>query len=177
MQITCCIFIRHYMCTFKANVIYTPCYCGHHNQHRIPRTISIFSANKIYFEWTNNYKQDMLDVYIQIIRILCLLCTYHFVLFLQITCLKIDPFLCRYFVLIDPIEHARRRTTKFVLGTITIVWILSIVICSPPLMGWNNWPSPENWTIGKNFWEVHCDRYDVPHEQTLISYFSTLVLI
>ena len=84
--------------------------------------------------------------------------------FITITCLKIDPFLCRYFVLIDPIEHARRRTTKFVLGTITIVWILSIVICSPPLMGWNNWPSPENWTIGKNFGEVHCDRYNVLHD-------------
>ena len=74
--------------------------------------------------------------------------------FIIITFLKIYPFLCRYFVLIDPIEHARRRTTKFVLGTITIVWMLSILICSPPLMGWNNWPSPENWTIGKNFGKV-----------------------
>ena len=27
-------------------------------------------------------------------------------------------------------------------------------------MGWNNWPSPENWTIGKNLGEAHCDRYD-----------------
>ena len=173
MQITCCIFIRHYMCTFKADVIYKPCYCGHHNQHRIPQTISIFSANKVYFEWKKQLPIGLVK---------CLYTKHQnltvnlnsFITTIQITCLKIDPFLCRYFVLIDPIEHARRRTTKFVLGTITIVWILSIVICSPPLMGWNNWPSPENWTIGKFFGEVHCDRYDVPHDQILMSYFTTV---
>ena len=46
----------------------------------------------------------------------------------------------RYYALLDPIEHARRRTGRFVLGTIFIVWTVSCVICLPPLIGWNDWP-------------------------------------
>ena len=63
---------------------------------------------------------------------------------------KLPSLSFRYYALSDPIEHARRRTTKFILGTIAIVWFLSIVISSPPLAGWNDWPDPANWTIGNN---------------------------
>ena len=38
------------------------------------------------------------------------------------------------------IEHARRRTVNFVLGMIALVWMLSFVICLPPIIGWNDWP-------------------------------------
>ena len=50
----------------------------------------------------------------------------------------------RYYALHDPILHAQRRTVKFVLGIIALVWLLSALICSPPLIGWNDWP--EVWT-------------------------------
>ena len=42
------------------------------------------------------------------------------------------------------IEHARRRTVNFVLGMIALVWLLSCIICLPPLIGWNDWP--DDWT-------------------------------
>ena len=42
------------------------------------------------------------------------------------------------------IEHARRRTVNFVLGMIAFVWLLSCIICLPPLIGWNDWP--DDWT-------------------------------
>lgn len=57
----------------------------------------------------------------------------------------------RYYALLDPIEHVRRRTTKFVLCTIAMVWFLSIVVCSPPLAGWNDWPAAANWTTGNDY--------------------------
>ena len=50
----------------------------------------------------------------------------------------------RFYALHDPIEHARRRTVNFVLGMITLVWLVSCLICLPPLIGWNDWP--EIWT-------------------------------
>lgn len=50
----------------------------------------------------------------------------------------------RYYALHDPIQHAQRRTVKFVLGIIVLVWLISCVICSPPLFGWNDWP--DDWT-------------------------------
>ena len=42
------------------------------------------------------------------------------------------------------IERARRRTVNFVLGMIALVWLLSCIICLPPLIGWNDWP--DDWT-------------------------------
>lgn len=50
----------------------------------------------------------------------------------------------RYYALHDPIEHARRRTGRFVLGIIALVWLVSCLICLPPLIGWNDWP--DHWT-------------------------------
>jgi len=50
----------------------------------------------------------------------------------------------RFYALHDPIEHARRRTVNFVLGMITLVWLVSCLICLPPLIGWNDWP--DVWT-------------------------------
>lgn len=50
----------------------------------------------------------------------------------------------RFYALHDPIEHARRRTVNFVLGMITLVWLVSCLICLPPLIGWNDWP--QVWT-------------------------------
>ncbi|CAG9815763.1 unnamed protein product [Phaedon cochleariae] len=49
----------------------------------------------------------------------------------------------RFWAITDPINYAQKRTVKRVLVMIAGVWILSLLISSPPLIGWNDWPSPE----------------------------------
>lgn len=52
----------------------------------------------------------------------------------------------RYWAITDPINYAQKRTLGRVLALIGGVWVLSLVISSPPLLGWNDWPeefSPE----------------------------------
>lgn len=46
----------------------------------------------------------------------------------------------RYWAITDPINYAQKRTLNRVMIMITLVWFLSAVICSPPLIGWNDWP-------------------------------------
>lgn len=46
----------------------------------------------------------------------------------------------RYWAITDPINYALKRTLKRVLLMILGVWVLSAVISSPPLLGWNDWP-------------------------------------
>ncbi|XP_024085754.1 LOW QUALITY PROTEIN: tyramine/octopamine receptor [Cimex lectularius] len=46
----------------------------------------------------------------------------------------------RYRAITDPINYAQMRTLKRVLVMIAIVWVLSLAISSPPLIGWNDWP-------------------------------------
>lgn len=46
----------------------------------------------------------------------------------------------RYWAITDPIMYAQKRTVERVLMLIAGVWILSLVISSPPLIGWNDWP-------------------------------------
>ncbi|KAI5646005.1 7 transmembrane receptor (rhodopsin family) domain-containing protein [Phthorimaea operculella] len=46
----------------------------------------------------------------------------------------------RYCAITDPIKYAHKRTLKRVVLQIAGVWILSLVISSPPLLGWNDWP-------------------------------------
>lgn len=46
----------------------------------------------------------------------------------------------RYWAITDPINYARKRTVKRVTMMITITWVLSAIISSPPLLGWNDWP-------------------------------------
>lgn len=46
----------------------------------------------------------------------------------------------RYWAITDPINYAQKRTVERVLTLIAGVWILSLVISSPPLIGWNDWP-------------------------------------
>lgn len=46
----------------------------------------------------------------------------------------------RYWAITDPINYAQKRTVERVLLLIGGVWILSLVISSPPLIGWNDWP-------------------------------------
>nr|CAD7589865.1 unnamed protein product [Timema genevievae] len=46
----------------------------------------------------------------------------------------------RYWAITDPINYAQKRTLKRVLLMILGVWLLSGLICSPPLVGWNDWP-------------------------------------
>jgi octopamine/tyramine receptor len=46
----------------------------------------------------------------------------------------------RYWAITDPINYAQKRTLKRVLFWIASVWIVSLVISSPPLFGWNDWP-------------------------------------
>ncbi|XP_026749117.1 tyramine/octopamine receptor-like [Galleria mellonella] len=46
----------------------------------------------------------------------------------------------RYWAITDPINYANKRTLKRVILQITGVWILSLIISSPPLLGWNDWP-------------------------------------
>lgn len=46
----------------------------------------------------------------------------------------------RYWAITDPINYAQKRTLKRVLIMIGLVWTISIIICLPPLFGWNDWP-------------------------------------
>ncbi|KAK7794904.1 hypothetical protein R5R35_005664 [Gryllus longicercus] len=46
----------------------------------------------------------------------------------------------RYWAITDPINYAQKRTLKRVLLMIAGLWLLSGVISSPPLIGWNDWP-------------------------------------
>lgn len=46
----------------------------------------------------------------------------------------------RYWAITDPINYAQKRTLERVLLLITGVWVLSLLISSPPLIGWNDWP-------------------------------------
>uniref|UniRef100_A0A915HV66 G-protein coupled receptors family 1 profile domain-containing protein n=1 Tax=Romanomermis culicivorax TaxID=13658 RepID=A0A915HV66_ROMCU len=47
----------------------------------------------------------------------------------------------RYWAITSPISYSNRRTMKFVLAMIAALWILSILISVPPLVGWNDWKS------------------------------------
>nr|AHN85845.1 octopamine/tyramine receptor 1 [Nicrophorus vespilloides] len=49
----------------------------------------------------------------------------------------------RFWAITDPINYAQKRTLKRVLLMIAGVWILSLIISSPPLIGWNDWPEPD----------------------------------
>lgn len=53
----------------------------------------------------------------------------------------------RYWAITDPINYAQKRTVERVLFLIAGVWVLSLVISSPPLLGWNDWPEKFNSTI------------------------------
>lgn len=53
----------------------------------------------------------------------------------------------RFYAITDPINYAQKRTVKRVLSQIAGVWILSLIISSPPLIGWNDWPSAEEFQI------------------------------
>ncbi|XP_075975690.1 octopamine receptor-like [Anticarsia gemmatalis] len=46
----------------------------------------------------------------------------------------------RYWAITDPINYANKRTLKRVVYQIIGVWTLSLIISSPPLLGWNDWP-------------------------------------
>uniref|UniRef100_A0A1A9WE30 G-protein coupled receptors family 1 profile domain-containing protein n=1 Tax=Glossina brevipalpis TaxID=37001 RepID=A0A1A9WE30_9MUSC len=46
----------------------------------------------------------------------------------------------RYWAITDPINYAQKRTVGRVLLLIAGVWLLSLLISSPPLVGWNDWP-------------------------------------
>lgn len=49
----------------------------------------------------------------------------------------------RFWAITDPINYAQKRTLKRVLVMIGGVWVLSLIISSPPLIGWNDWPEPD----------------------------------
>lgn len=46
----------------------------------------------------------------------------------------------RYWAITDPINYAQKRTLKRVLIMIGLVWVISLAISLPPLLGWNDWP-------------------------------------
>lgn len=46
----------------------------------------------------------------------------------------------RFWAITDPINYAQKRNVGRVLKLIIGVWILSLLISSPPLLGWNDWP-------------------------------------
>lgn len=46
----------------------------------------------------------------------------------------------RYWAITDPINYANKRTLKRVVYQIIGVWIMSLIISSPPILGWNDWP-------------------------------------
>ena len=70
--------------------------------------------------------------------------------FSQRNLIKITTSIYLHMTLPNNIEHARRRTVNFVLGMIALVWMLSCLICLPPVFGWNDWP--EDWND-----ETHCE--------------------
>ncbi|XP_069679707.1 tyramine receptor 1-like [Periplaneta americana] len=45
----------------------------------------------------------------------------------------------RYWAITDPLNYAQKRTLGRVLWMIGGVWVLSAIISSPPLVGWNDW--------------------------------------
>ncbi|KFB51134.1 AGAP002519-PA-like protein [Anopheles sinensis] len=49
----------------------------------------------------------------------------------------------RYWAITDPLHYALKRTLERVLTLIAGVWVLSLIISSPPLIGWNDWPEEE----------------------------------
>lgn len=53
----------------------------------------------------------------------------------------------RFWAITDPINYAQKRTVKRVLLMIAGVWLLSLIISSPPLLGWNDWPTPDAFEI------------------------------
>lgn len=48
----------------------------------------------------------------------------------------------RYWAISDAINYAQKRTRRRVLVMIGLVWAISVVICLPPLFGWNDWAEP-----------------------------------
>lgn len=44
----------------------------------------------------------------------------------------------RFWAISKPLDY--KRTLELVLSLIVSVWVLSLVISSPPLLGWNDWP-------------------------------------
>ncbi|XP_050420933.1 probable G-protein coupled receptor No18 [Adelges cooleyi] len=46
----------------------------------------------------------------------------------------------RYRAITQPIAYAQKRTVSRVLWTVALVWLVSAIISSPPLIGWNDWP-------------------------------------
>lgn len=53
----------------------------------------------------------------------------------------------RYWAITDPINYAQKRTLNRVLMMIGGVWVLSLLISSPPLIGWNDWPKEKDWDV------------------------------
>ncbi|XP_022919770.1 tyramine receptor 1 [Onthophagus taurus] len=54
----------------------------------------------------------------------------------------------RFWAITDPINYAQKRTLKRVLWMIFGIWVLSLLISSPPLMGWNDW-DPKDFEVKK----------------------------
>lgn len=46
----------------------------------------------------------------------------------------------RFWAITDPLDYAQKRTFKRVMLMIVLVWLISGIICLPPLIGWNDWP-------------------------------------
>ncbi|XP_078589045.1 alpha-2A adrenergic receptor-like isoform X2 [Branchiostoma floridae x Branchiostoma japonicum] len=43
----------------------------------------------------------------------------------------------------NPIKHSNKRKPKWVCGMITVAWLLSLVVCVPPLFGWKGDQLPD----------------------------------
>uniref|UniRef100_A0A0K0FDG2 Tyramine/octopamine receptor (inferred by orthology to a D. melanogaster protein) n=1 Tax=Strongyloides venezuelensis TaxID=75913 RepID=A0A0K0FDG2_STRVS len=49
----------------------------------------------------------------------------------------------RYWAIHDPLNYAHKRTLKFVCWIILLVWVASVIISVPPIIGWNDWSKSE----------------------------------
>ncbi|CEF71205.1 Tyramine/octopamine receptor [Strongyloides ratti] len=49
----------------------------------------------------------------------------------------------RYWAIHDPLNYAHKRTLKFVCWIIILVWVASVIISVPPIIGWNDWTKSE----------------------------------
>uniref|UniRef100_A0AC35U7M4 G_PROTEIN_RECEP_F1_2 domain-containing protein n=1 Tax=Rhabditophanes sp. KR3021 TaxID=114890 RepID=A0AC35U7M4_9BILA len=45
----------------------------------------------------------------------------------------------RYWAINNALDYAHKRTLKFVVNVIIVVWVASVVISVPPIIGWNDW--------------------------------------
>ena len=71
----------------------------------------------------------------------------------------------RYYAIHDPLNYAMKRTSKRVLISISVVWIVSLIISAPPMLGWNN-------SGGRNLYDVVSRTCQLTNNRGFVIYSS-----